>query len=1013
MSESAVLTLLLTDLVDSTRIVSELGDARAAAMMARHDRVARDLLPAHNGREIDKSDGFLHVFEAPTDAVAYALAYHRSLVELSRAEGVSLYARAGMHTGSVRLTWNHEDDIARGAKPCEVEGIAKATAARIMTLAMGGQTLMSADTRAAVRAAFADRPELRLVSHGHYRLKGVPEPLELSEVASLAEGVLRPPPDTAKVHRVVLTDGGWRPVREVENNLPIERVRFFGRKRELRRIADHFESGARIVTLAGPGGTGKTHLATRYGHTWLGDWPGGVWFCDLAEARSELDIVRSVGRALQVPLEQGDPIETLGEALSHRGQTLLIVDNFEQIVDFAASTLAVWLDRAPRVSWLVTSRQRLDLRGERLVVVDPLPLPEPHDGLATLRESPSVALFVARAQDVQPRFRFDDKVAADVVRLVRLLDGLPLAIELAAARVRVLPPKRILDRMNRRFDLLRGQRGRSTGRQATLKGAIDWSWDLLAPHERWALAQCAVFEGGFDLEAAETVLDLSPWPDAPWPMDTVESLVDQSLVRALPQPDGETRFGLFRSIHDYARDKLRDPGALRGAEGEAVGGPEAADAAALRHAGHFAQFGEPGSLAALHTHGALEARQRLGADLDNLVAAARNALVLDDVESAGLAAVGALAVLESTGPFSLAEQLALKVLDAQPTGLVATRLELALGTVLNRSGQADTAAEHFRRALATAQAEREAGLEAQAQLGLGTSALHRGQLEEAEACLRTALERLRRAPDDAVEASVLTELAHVVGIRGGRFEEGTQAVHRALQIQERTGDIAGEAVTLTYLGALAAIQGRFDAGLTAYGRSRDLAQQVGDRRTAGLSQGMLGSIYSLTERFPEAAAAFREAIRIQSSIGDRVHEAMHVANYAHLLKLMDRPDEAIRWFERAIALSREIGDPRSEGLSLGTLGELRAEQGQLGEALVTLQEGEARLREAGDPTELAKLLCKLASVHARLDDHGAAVDLLDEVRALTGELEVEESSELATRLRALEATLTGGPPDPT
>ena len=1005
MSESAVLTLLLTDLVDSTRIVSELGDARAAAMMARHDRVARDLLPVHNGREIDKSDGFLHIFESPTNAVDYALAYHRALVDLSRLEGVSLYARAGMHTGSVRLTWNAPEDVARGAKPCEVEGIAKATAARIMTLAMGGQTLMSADTRTRVTSAYRDRTDLRLVSHGHYRLKGVPEPLEISEVAALAEGVLRPPPDTAKVHRVVHTDGGWRPVREVENNLPVERVQFFGRKRELRRIADHYETGARLVTLAGPGGTGKTHLAARYGHTWLGDWPGGVWFCDLAEARGELDVVRTVGTVLQVPLETGDPIATLAEALAHRGRMLLILDNFEQIVDVAASTLAVWLDKAPNVSWLVTSRQRLDIRGERLVVVDPLPLPEESDGLATLQENPSVGLFVARAQAVQPRFRFDDKVAADVVRLVRLLDGLPLAIELAAARVRVLPPKRILHRMNRRFDLLRGQRGRGQGRQATLKGTIDWSWDLLAPHERAALAQCSVFEGGFDLEAAEAVIDLSPWPDAPWPMDTVESLVDQSLVRAIPLPDGETRFGLFRSIHDYARDKLTDPSAIRDAEGEPVGGAEALEEASIRHAGHYARWGELEELDQLHTHGAEDARKRLSADLDNLVAASRNALRLDDGETAGLAALGALALLESTGPFSLAEQLAMRVLDADLSEMLAVRVRLELGVVLNRSGQADPASEHFGVALDTARRAREPKLEAHALLGLASSHLHRGQLEEAEASLRQALERLRRAPDDTVESAVLRELAHVVGIRGGRFDEGAKAAQRALRIQERAGNVAGEASTYSYLGAIHAIQGQFDAGIEAYEKSRDLAQQVGDRRTAGLSQGMLASIYSLTKRYDEAAAAFREAIRIQSSIGDRVHEAMHVANYGHLLKLLDRLDESIRWFERAIDLARDIGNPYSEGQSLGTLGELRAEQGQLGEALVTLQEGEARLREAGDPTELGKLLCKLAHVHLRLDDSTTASTLLDEVRTIAEELQVGENSELATRLRTLEQAI--------
>ena len=295
MSRTATLTLLLTDLVDSTRIVSELGDDHAATLMARHDRVARDLLGPHSGREIDKSDGFLHIFEDPQDAVSYAISYHRALRELSASEGVRLLARSGMHTGSVRLTWNTPEDVSSGAKPCEVEGIAKATAAWVMTLAMGGQTLVSAPTRAALGELDCAWVS---TSHGHYRLKGVPEPLEISEVADPEPGLGPPPPDTAKVHRVVATGSGWRPARDVAHNLPPSRVAFFGRRSEQRAIDEHFDNGARIVTLVGPGGTGKTHLARRYARAWMGDWPDGVWFCDLSEARSAIDVARALGRVL-------------------------------------------------------------------------------------------------------------------------------------------------------------------------------------------------------------------------------------------------------------------------------------------------------------------------------------------------------------------------------------------------------------------------------------------------------------------------------------------------------------------------------------------------------------------------------------------------------------------------------------------------------------------------------------------------------------------------------------------
>ena len=1004
MSQPAIVTLLLTDLVDSTRLVSELGDARAAEVMARHDRVARDLLPRHSGREIDKSDGFLHIFDSADDAVAYAHGYHRALSELSRDLGLPLVARAGLHTGTVQLTWNSPEDVELGAKPCEVEGIAKATAARIMTLAMGGQTLVSTATRDAVDETFGQRRDVRVVSHGHYRLKGVPEPLEIFEIAAVEEGVLRPPPDTLKVHRVVRSAGGWRPARDVPNNLPPDRVGFFGRKAELRAIADHFNDGRRLITLAGPGGTGKTHLSFQYARTWLGDWPGGAWFCDLSEARSELDVARALGQALEVPLDQGEPIETLSAALSQRERTLIILDNFEQIVDLADITVARWLDEATRVAWLVTSRQRLDIRGEQLVYVEPLALPQPDMDLADLAQVPSIQLFVARAQAVQPRFRLDDDTGPDVARLVRLLDGLPLALELAAARVRVLPPKRILDRMGRRFDLLQGQRGRRN-RRSTLKGTIDWSWDLLAPHERWALAQCAVFDGSFDLEAAEAVIDLAPWPDAPWPMDTVESLVDQSLVRALPQADGETRFALFRSIRDYASEKLVDTTAVLDPDGEPVSGTTARSEAHLRHAEHYARWGETSELEALHTADGADLRGRLRADLENLVAAVRYAAECEAAEAAAGAALGALALLRTTGPFPLAEHLADQALALSPHGDANTRLLIALGIVRNRAGRAEFAVEPLEQACAQAHARQASGLEARALAALAYSQLHRGLLDAAESSLKSALGLIRRVGERAIEADVLTELAHVVGIRGGRFDEGRQALERAIEIQVTVGELAGEALARSYLGAIHAIQGDFAPGLEHYARSRDLARVVGDRRTEGLAQGMLATIYFLLDRLDEAGTAFRSALVIQTSIGDRVHEAMLVSNYSSLLQKTGQFDEAAAMMQRAITIARETGDPMTEGLSLGSLAEIRAQAGKLAEALVILQEGEARLREAGDPIELAKLLCIAGTVELQTGDTDAARQSLAEASRIATEVQVGASSELATRVQALETAL--------
>ncbi|HRP27132.1 MAG TPA: AAA family ATPase, partial [Burkholderiaceae bacterium] len=412
-------TLLFTDVVDSTLLVERMGDARAAQIWSRHDRLARDLLAQHRGREIDRTDGFFLLFDTARDAVGFALAYHGAIPALG------LEARAGLHTGEVTLRGNDAADVARGAKPLEVEGLAKPVAARIMALARGGQTLASAAARDALGNALPADSEV--VSHGHYRLKGVEQPIELFEVGRRPHARFEPPPDADKGYRVVRAGALWSPVRLVRHNLTPERDAFVGRAAELRAIARKFESGRRLLTLLGPGGTGKTRVIHRYGLAWLGDWPGGVYFCDLAEVRTLDGLAYAVALALGVPLGKDDAIAQLGNAIAGRGRCLVILDNFEQLVALAAASVGAWLDRASEAHFAVTSRERLHLRGEAILEIEPLPLADD-----------ALTLFAERAAAQRPDFALDAANRADAAEVVRLLDGLPLAIELAAARLRVL-----------------------------------------------------------------------------------------------------------------------------------------------------------------------------------------------------------------------------------------------------------------------------------------------------------------------------------------------------------------------------------------------------------------------------------------------------------------------------------------------------------------------------------------------------------------------------------------------
>ena len=294
-------------IVDSTLTTQRMGDGPALALWTEHDRRARDLLRRHNGREIDRADGFLLVFDSTVDAARHALDYHAALSELG------LAARAGLHVGPVVLRQASAEDVALGAKPIEVEGLAKPLAARVMAMARGGQTLLSAAARQSLEGAGLDAA-VQMRSHGHYRLKGIDEPVEVFELGIVPHCSFTPPADADKSYRVVRNGDLWQPVREIPRHLPAERDAFVGRGPDLQAIARQFDAGTRLVTLIGQGGTGKTRLAVRYGHAWLGDWPGGVWFCDLSEASTLDGIHYAASSALGVRLGAGDAAAQLAEA---------------------------------------------------------------------------------------------------------------------------------------------------------------------------------------------------------------------------------------------------------------------------------------------------------------------------------------------------------------------------------------------------------------------------------------------------------------------------------------------------------------------------------------------------------------------------------------------------------------------------------------------------------------------------------------------------------------------------
>ncbi len=899
-------------------------------------------------------------FDEASDAVGYALAYQQALSQF----GPPLRARAGLHVGPVTLRENSRSDIALGAKPIEVEGVAKATAARVMSAALGGQILLSADAR---QTLSADR--LRLQSHGHWRLKGLDDPIELFEVGD-DHAPFVPPPDSDKAYRVARQGEMWLPVREIRHSLPAEGDAFVGRTEALSELARQIQSGARLVSVLGIGGTGKTRLVMRYGRSWLGEFPGGVWFCDLASARSVDGIASAVAQGLGVPLGRDDPVVQLGHAIAGRGPCLVILDNFEQVARHAAQTLGHWLGRADQARFVVTTREVLGLVGEVVLALSPL---APAEG---------AELFVQRAMAAKPDFQLHVDDPAAIAQLVVLLDGLPLAIELAAARVRVMPPRMLLTRMSERFKLLVSKGGR-LDRQSTLRAAFDWSWDLLPPPEKAALAQLSVFEGGFTLEAAEAVIDLSASDDAPWTVDVVHALVDKSFVR----PRSDDRFDLLVSAQLYAAEHLQTEGRYGGS------GPSAMAAAQERHGAWYAAFSEQ------------DAAEVRGADLDNLVVACRRAILRGDVTLVVSALEGAWAALRLRGPFGVGAELALdagSMPDLMPAAIA--RIERIAGMALQATGRVAEAQAHLEVALHAAREAPDRRAEAQMLGALGEVYLKMGRVGEAGGHLALGLTLAREIADRTIECEVLNSTASLNNITG-RQDEARSDLEAALRLARDMGDRRWEAGLLGNLGTINLSEGKPDQAREYLAAGLAASREIGDRKWEGNALCNLGCVHIELGQMLEARDQLCAALEIARELGYVWLEGIARRYLGTALVHLADHDEAMAQFEAAVRIARALDDRLSQGQALGHLGLLHARQGRHDEARRCLELGEALLGEASDPLSLGVLRCSRSEAHHLVGDAAAAAASFEAAAAIGAEVGVDPASELGLALERVRALI--------
>jgi predicted ATPase/DNA-binding winged helix-turn-helix (wHTH) protein len=802
-----------------------------------------------------------------------------------------------------------------------------------------------------------------------------------------------------------------------------ERDPFVGRRAELEDLARQWQNGAHLVTVAGTGGSGKTRLARHYALGNLAAWPGGVYFCDLSETRTEDGICFAVASALGVQLTAGDPVTLLGHAIASRGRCLLILDNFEQVSALASATVGRWLDRAALASFLVTSRERLHIAGEALFPLDPMTL-----------DSDAIELFRVRAQAQRPEFWLDVDGAAAVKRIVELVDGLPLAIELAAARVRVLSLRQIAERMNERFRLLAGARG-SAARQATMQAAIDWSWKLLTPWEQRALATCSVFEGSFTMRAAEAVLDLSEFADVPPVVDVIEALIDKSLLRVAAITGvtdrhdlDEPHFGMYFSVHEYAAEKLD------------LLGPDTRRAAEERHGRYFSSFGSEQSLEPLAGREEAHRHHALALAVDNLVAAFHRAVGRGDVKTMTSTYRAAWEVLEVRGAATAGIELGSKLPELRENddqlvaghlvraralwrcGRTAPAAELLeaiiavtsrngdrrreaialtmLASIIHRKGNAAEARTHLDRALFL---HREVGNrrgEARTLLNLGNIESDQARFAESKSHYSAALDIYRTIGDTSERGPVLGAMA-INCVYALEFDEAQLLFGEALEVARRSSDRRSEGNLLSNMANLADLTGRPQEALELSEAALRIHRQVGNRRFECMVLGNLGELYLARERLEEAARNLESSLEVAVEVGDRLYEGTMLGHLGRVRERQNRLDEARALLERSVEILRTLANRRAEGISLRALGSVLARLRLLEDARRAFASGAELLEQTSDRLELGKLFCSHARAELEAGNRARAVPLLGDAERLADQLGASERSTLTAEIAAL------------
>jgi predicted ATPase/class 3 adenylate cyclase len=824
---SGTVTFLFTDIEGSTRLWDEHPEAMRR-LLAQHDDLLRACIDAHGGRVFKAmGDAFCAVFPTPSRALRSALAAQQWLPPLTLEAGnqtVSIRVRMAIHTGEVE----HRDGDYFGPTLNRV--------ARLLAAGHGGQVLLSAAAREAVGTQLPEGSSLQ--DRGSHRLKDLQQPEAVFQLCHPLLPAVFPPLRSLSTH---------------PNNLPAQLTTFIGREREMAAVKKLL-GRSRLLTLTGAGGTGKTRLTLQVAADLLETYPEGIWVVELAPLTDPALVPQAVATTLAVKEEPGTPLtQTLVERLKSK-RLLLLLDNCEHLLDACASLADAILRECVEVQLLASSRERLGMTGEQTYHVPSLGLPPEPEETGELRPeellgSEAAQLFAERAALVKSDFTVTPANAGFLAQVCCRLDGIPLALELAAARVRVLPVEQLAARLGDRFRLLTGGSRTAVPRQQTLRALIDWSHDLLSEPERALLRRLSVFAGGWTLEAAEAVCAGQPIEE--WELlDLLTALVDKSLV-VCEETETEARYHLLETIRQYAREKLVETD-------ESVG-------VSQRHLGFYLSLAEE---ATPHLYGAeqIAAQKRLQRESDNLRAALEWSLGWEGGVEAALRLVGALGHFWVMGShLREGEEWATRSLargrDVPPSVLV------------------------------------------WALIAAWKPAFFQGDYGTARSLGEEALQFAREAQDSR---AITTALFHVgiLAVHLGELEVALASAEEGLPLAQVEGDYCYHRVVL---GLVNWMQGNYAGASTFLRESLEISRALDDMWHVGMTLANLGFVTGGEGDWQEASALHREGLSLCQRLEDCRGIAWHLVGMAGVEVSRGRADRSARLLSATAAVLEAIG----------------------------------------------------------------------------------------------------------